>query len=266
MTVPFGHHELHNRYCFEGTLKLETPLRLSSGRASDATDAPLMRNRAGTPYIPGSSLRGAIRSEMERLLAAAGTSAGLRSCTLFTRDDSDEACISVNRRKQETVNNNSDEETARQFVGQHLCDVCKLFGSTVYASRLVIEDVYPREQGNLQDKSMIRDGVGIDRDTGTARENVKFDYEVLETGPVFMLRMQVENVTDTDRQLLNLVLGLLKQGMYVGGKRAAGLGKIRLDTWPVSVKGFESAEDLWKTILAGEDPHKPLLWEKGTSC
>src|SRR5215831_14451893 len=266
MTVPFGHHELHNRYCFEGTLKLETPLRLSSGRAFDATDAPLMRNRAGTPYISGSSLRGVIRSEMERLLAAAGPSVGLRSCTLFTRDDGDKACISVSQKKQKTVNDSSDEETAQQFVEQHLCDMCKLFGSTVYASRLAIEDVYPREQGSLQNKSIIRDGVGIDRDTGTARENVKFDYEVLETGPVFILRMQVENVTDPDRQLLNLVLGLLKQGMYIGGKRAAGLGKIRLATWPVSVKGFESAEELWKAILAGEDPHKPLLWEKGTSC
>src|SRR5574341_582690 len=248
MLIPFGHHTLHNRYRFEGTLRLETPLRLSSGRASEVTDAPLMRNRAGIPYIPGSSLRGALRSEIERILAAAGSAVGLCSCTLFTQDEQAEACISVSRKKQEAVNEKSEAE-ARQFVEQHLCDVCKLFGATVYASRLVIEDVYPQGQGALQDHSRVRDGVGIDRDTGRARENVKFDYEVLETGPLFALRMQVENITQTDRQVLNLMLGLLKHGFYVGGKRAAGLGKIQLHTWPITVKGFVSPEALWKAQI-----------------
>ena len=171
----------------------------------------------------------------------------------------------MSRVKQDAVNEKN-EEDARQFVEQHLCDVCKLFGSTVYASRLIIEDLYPRSEDGWRSKSVVRDGVGIDRDTGTARDNVKFDYEVLETGPLFALHMQVENVTEADRQLLNLVLGLLKQGLYVGGKRAAGLGKMKLQTWPVAVKGFHSAQDLWQAILAGKDPHQPLTWEGETAC
>ena len=265
MTVSFGHHMLQNRYRFQATLRLETPLRLSSGRASDATDAPLMRDRAGIPYIPGSSLRGALRAEIERILAAAGPLLQVRSCTLFTEDTSPEACISINRAKQEKVTECS-EEDALQFVEQHLCDVCKLFGSTVYASGLVIEDSYPQDQAAWRSKSVVRDGVGIDRDTGTARDTAKFDYEVLETGPVFTLRMQVENVTASDKRVLNLMLGLLKQGVYVGGKRAAGLGKILLHTWPVTVTGFHSAHDLWQAIMAGKDPHQPLTWEGETTC
>lgn len=266
MPIPFGHHQLHNRYRFTGKLILETPLRLSSGRASDETDAPLMRNRAGTPYIPGSSLRGAIRSEVERILAATGESVGLRSCTLFTADESEEACISVHREKQKAVNEN-DEKTALSFIEQHLCDVCKLFGSTVYASRLVIEDADPQQtKEELKRKSLIRDGVGIDRDTGTAREGVKFDYEVLETGPEFTFRMQAENVTDKDRLLINLILGLLKQGLHVGGKLAVGLGKIKLEGKPVSVSGFENPQKMWDAIMAGQDPHEPLTWQEGASC
>ena len=54
----FGHHVLRNRYRFEGDLELVTGLRLSTGRASDESDAPLMRTRAGELCIPGSSLRG----------------------------------------------------------------------------------------------------------------------------------------------------------------------------------------------------------------
>ena len=102
------------------------------------------------------------------------------------------------------------------------------------------------------------------RDTGTAREGVKFDYEVLESGPVFIFRMQVENVTDTDRTLLNLVLNLLRQGLHVGGKQAAGLGRIRLESW--AVKGFENAQALWESIIKGEDPNKSLTWKGSTSC
>ena len=87
MSIPFGHHELHNRYCFEGELELVSPLRISSGRASDETDAPFMRMFDGTPYIPGTSLRGAIRSELERILAVVGESASVTSCILFEKGD-----------------------------------------------------------------------------------------------------------------------------------------------------------------------------------
>ncbi|MBC2694930.1 MAG: hypothetical protein HF982_06585 [Desulfobacteraceae bacterium] len=50
MSIPFGHHELHNRYIFDGMLELVTSLRISSGYASATTDAPFMRSYNGTPY------------------------------------------------------------------------------------------------------------------------------------------------------------------------------------------------------------------------
>lgn len=266
MPAPFGHHQLHNRYRFSGQLALETPLRLSSGRASDDTDAPLMRNREGIPYIPGSSLRGAIRSAVERVVAGAGAAAGLTSCTLFSDDACDKRAAKFQKDGEKTDKDMADFAEKGFGAEKGLCDVCRLFGSTIYASRLVIEDACPQPKGKLQDKTLIRDGVGIDRDTGTAREGVKFDYEVLETGPEFTFRMQAENVTDKDRLLINLILGLLKQGLHVGGKRAAGLGKIKLEGKPVSVSGFENPQKMWDAIMAGQDPHEPLTWQEGASC
>jgi CRISPR-associated RAMP protein (TIGR02581 family) len=257
MAIPFGHHQLHNRYRFEGRLLLQTPLRVSSGRASDETDAPLMRDRAGIPYIPGSSLRGTIRSAVERIVAGVGASVGLKSCTLFSSDDCNEQARTFQLSGEKT-----DEDMAG-FAENKLCDVCKLFGSTIYASRLVIEDAYPQPQGKLQDKTLVRDGVGIDRDTGTASEGVKFDYEVLETGPTFLFRMQVENVTDKDRLLINLILGLLKEGLQAGGKRAAGLGRIKLEEKSLSVNGFDNLQEMWQSLVAGKDPHKLLTWKEG---
>lgn len=271
MSVLFGHHELHSRYRFEGQLILETPLRLSSGRASDKTDAPLMRDREGNPYIPGSSLRGAIRSAVERIVAGVGQDVvGFKSCTLFSSDDCNEKARQFQKQeedKRDSARTDGAEKEKRlaDFAKTKLCDVCKLFGATIYASRLVIEDACPKSKERLAGKTIVRDGVGIDRDTGTAKEGVKFDYEVLETGPPetapkFTLHMQVENMTDKDRLLLNLILGLLKQGIHVGGKQAAGLGKIRLESW--NVKGFETARALWDALTKGEDPQKPLTWQE----
>lgn len=270
MTEPgFGHDVLRNRYRFAGKLKVESPLRLSSGRASEVTDAPLMRDRGGRIYLPGSSLRGALRSEIERILAGVEVT-GLRCCSLFVPEDGDAACPTASRGKQKSLTEL--EEKARRpeaepeqraaplaFLARELCDVCKLFGSPLYASRLVVEDALPEPAAALA--STVRDGVGIDRDTGKARDGVKFNYEVLESGPAFCLRMQVENLTPPDRRLLSLAFALLRQGLHVGGKRAAGLGRIRLEG-DLAVDGFERPDELWQALLAGRDPHRKLAFKE----
>lgn len=259
-TTSWGHHTIDNRYRFEGRLELLSPLRLSSGRASDVTDAPLMRDRSGTPYIPGSSLRGVLRSELEKILNGLQLKDGPRSCILFSEDA---CCLTTDKARQDALREKPENEVLAALQ-DGLCDVCKLFGSPLYASRLVIEDACPEPMTALKEKSMVRDGVGIDRDTGAARENVKFNYEVLETGPAFTLRMQVENLGQGghDRMLLRLALGLLQEGLNVGGKRAAGLGRILLKKETLKVTGFRSAQDLWKALQEGRDPHGELNLEE----
>lgn len=232
----FGHDHLCNRYIFEGKLEVVTPIRISSGRASATTDAPFIKTLGGIPYIPGSSLRGAIRSEIERIIASVGDSFGMKSCILFEKDK-DNCAVKISEFLRDFAEERNDgsakNEKIAEFAEKELCDVCKLFGSTIYASRLVIEDA-PSAAGT-NTPACIRDGVGIDRDTGAARDGVKFDYEVIEKGR-FKFRMAVENMTPQDKKMLELILNLLKQGLYVGGKRAAGLGKIQLQN--LCISGF----------------------------
>jgi CRISPR-associated protein Csm3 len=252
----FGHHQLHNRYCFEGTLVLLTPLRISSGRADDNTDAPLMRTREGSPYIPGSSLRGAIRSEMERILTGIQKPGEHLSCVLFSDDDCNVKIRKLLKgSKKEDKKEISDGDLAK-LAESDLCALCKLFGASIFASRLIIEDAYPMQnKEQLSSKLAVRDGIGIDRDTGTTVEGAKFNYEVMETGPEFEFTMQIENISghsNKDRMLINLILGLLKQGIYIGGKRAAGLGKIQLKDYKVS--GFENPEAIRQAILKQKKP------------
>ena len=267
MSIPFGHHQLHNRYTFDGMLELVTPLRISSGYASDTTDAPFIRGYDDTPYIPGSSLRGAIRSEVERVLAGVGEEeAGIRSCALFEKN----SCDKEIRKHLDEIKENEEppinDELIKQLAEEHLCDVCKLFGSTVYASRLIIEDAVPKATGieAVKSRLRIRDGVGIDRDTGSAVDGAKFDYEVIEPGagcPLFCFRMVAENVTDMDRKLIDLILNLLKQGLYVGGKRTGGLGQIKLKE-DYDVTGFKDPVALWAALAANEKIDKSIKWKE----
>ncbi len=278
MNIPFGHQQLHNRYCFEGELELVTALRISSGNASDETDAPFIRTFDMTPYIPGSSLRGAIRSEVERILASVGATAKLKSCTLFEEDCCAEKAreflskLDKNERNQDTNAKKTKNEQIAKFAEDTLCDVCKLFGSTVYASRLTIEDALPVGMEGNKIPKHIRDCVGIDRDTGAAKDGAKFDYEVIE--PVknrlaFLLKMKAENVTDNDKKVLNLILSLLKHGLHVGGKRAGGFGEIKLrevEKRLYKVTGFENPNALWAAITSGKEIHNSIEWKEGVPC
>ena len=58
--------------------------------------------------------------------------------------------------------------------------------------------------------------------------------------------------------LLGLAVSLLEQGLFVGGKRSAGLGQIKLEKDSLKVRGFRSAQDLWKALLERKDPHAEL--------
>lgn len=269
MSISFGHQQLHNRYCFQGEIELITPLRISSGRASDNTDAPFMRSFDETPYIPGSSLRGAVRSEVERIIATVGDVVGLRTCTFFEKGDCAEKArdflLKLEEKERDEREDKTKDERIAEFAKEKLCDVCKLFGSTVYASRLIFEDAHP-VSGKIHNR--IRDGVGIDRDTGAARDGAKFDYEVIEpskNGPFFGFRMVAENVNGQDKKIINLILGLLKHGLYIGGKRACGLGKIRLretENGVCKVTGFEDSKSLWETLVSGKKIYKDLDWKE----
>jgi len=260
MNIPFGHHELHNKYIFDGELKILTPVRLAMGIASDETDAPFMRDYSGIPYIPGSSLRGAIRSEIERIVSALDeTKTGVTACISFERGN----CAEKIKKFQKGLDSNLDEETVDQqltkFMENNICDLCKLFGTAGYASRIFFEDCKLIEASPAK---VIRDGVGIDRDTGAAKDGAKFDYEVIEKGS-FTFKMTVENLDrnndSADYKLVKLVLALLEEGLFVGGKRSSGLGKIKLKP-KYSVTGFEEPDILWERILAGKELYDTIAW------
>ncbi|MEC4685201.1 MAG: CRISPR-associated RAMP protein Csx7 [Nitrospirota bacterium] len=227
---------LDNRYIITGELELLTPMSISSGKANPETDSPFIRTMNGTVYIPGSSLRGAFRSTVERILASLGNTK-LTSCILF-EDSTSKICLAGNKKEKDNLlkkieANQIDEDGIIAELDSKLCGVCKVFGSTFNISKVRFTDLYP--VSGTTPSVVKRDGVGIDRDTETAVDGAKFDYEVAEKDAQFHFEMIVENVDEADMAVLSIGLNELIRGeLWVGGNAAAGLGRCMLNSPTVS--------------------------------
>jgi CRISPR-associated protein Csm3 len=67
--------KFHNKYIVKGVLVAQTPIHIGAGEEGFdpiQADNAVIRDSSGDPYIPGSSLKGVLRSYMETLLKSSG--------------------------------------------------------------------------------------------------------------------------------------------------------------------------------------------------
>lgn len=215
---PSSFDKLLSRYRITADLEAASALRVGAGKSFDvaATDQPLIRDGLGRPYIPGSSLKGALRSGLEQTLRGLG-SEKLKSCDLF-----EEPCIKAADRGRNSKGLPFDQVQAR------ICDVCGLFGSPFLAGRIFIHDL-PQKSPDTSPPSEIRDGVGINRDLRTAQRGIKYDYEAVSPGTRFEMEILLENANEVQRALTFKLLEFLDEGqILLGGLTSRGLGRVRL--------------------------------------
>lgn len=231
--------KLADRYLFAGSLVIESGLHVGGGRETlTTTDSAVMKFVDDRPFIPGSSMKGAFRSAVER--AVASLAPRVRSCSLF--EGNDDRCptpkISSEGRAEVSLN--------------ELCDTCHLFGSPFMASRVRFSDLSVLTE-TWAGITEVRDGVGIDRDSERAVDRIKYDYEVVPSETEFEFRLVVEN-PDPERHELGLIaVGLreLEAGMIpLGGIRSRGLGRCRLQGLAVYHLAFGN-RDHFKAYLKG---------------
>lgn len=242
-----GFSELNNRYTIRGRLEVCAPMHVGSGfeDVSMGSDAGFMGD-AGGIFVPGSSLRGVLRSTLERILQSLEPK---RGCVLFATDP-DYHCPTAwkddDPRKIKLQEMRDEGELMRRLLAEDgLCDVCRLFGSPLMASKLRFSDARPANGAARLNK---RDGVGIDRDTESAREKIKFDFMALEPfagggkEPLELtFELQIENADDNDLALTGILLRELSaNGVDAGGKKARGFGRVRLKP-DYSVSYFDKA-------------------------
>ncbi|NLK98545.1 MAG: CRISPR-associated RAMP protein [Epulopiscium sp.] len=221
-------HKFSNKYIIQGTLYAKTPIHIGSGKENFdpvLADNGVVRNHKGEPFLPGSSLKGVIRSYIERILKSE-VYKDFRSCLIVN-----DPCISDEKIKTIKIEQLNPEDEAEKIYGK-LCDVCQLFGCNHFASKLQIRDANLKSGENVYID--MRNGVAIDRDTGTAAHGKNYDFECVSAGTRFDFYMSADNIEEKHEGILKLIVSMLRNGeIRVGGKTSGGLGSIELQDYKV---------------------------------
>ncbi|MEA2074233.1 MAG: type III-A CRISPR-associated RAMP protein Csm3 [Euryarchaeota archaeon] len=225
----------------KGTIVCETGLHISRAMESidiGGVDAFVIRDmRTGRPYIPGSSLKGKIRSLLELEYGQYPTSGSRKG-------------LSCN-------------------CGE--CDICLIFGHTnkekeTGPTRIIVRDTEPTEAVG-EEVVEIKGENTINRITSEASPRF---FERVPAGSKFNFEMiySVYHKGDLDR------LKMLFEGMshlednYLGGSGSRGYGKIRFEDLEFKQKtkqDYQEGND-WKVVEGAKELKTPsaiLSWLKG---
>ena len=208
------------------TLEPVDPVLIKSGYATiDGADmVPVSTFKEGKRvyYFPGSSLKGALRSHLERI---ARTLHPGRVCVPYY-DNKKRGSIRIPVPSEEHAYGCGyvAEGDTTSSLYANSCAVCRMFGSLKFGGRFSIGDAYPSEDPTPES----RNGVGIDRFTGGTVQNVLFDLQVL-VGGKFEAELRLTNFELWQLAALNLLLVDMKDAIItIGSGRSRGLGRVRI--------------------------------------
>lgn len=206
----------------------EFPLDWGTTPMEFAVDGAFCLDATNKPYLPGSSLRGALRSRAERVIRtlvgpgeawdpAQAEEMGKRFSELADFDEEDVACL-----------------------------VSRVFGFSGLGGRIIISDGVPIHPDTFESRRKLLDHVALDRFTGGAADKHKFNAR-----PYFPPRLedsqgnlccQIE-LWDFQYWHLGMLLLLLRDlrigRIAVGHGRNKGYGKVRLES--ATVEGLTGA-------------------------
>jgi CRISPR/Cas system CSM-associated protein Csm3 (group 7 of RAMP superfamily) len=224
---------MHRRLVNEATLDLalwpDGPLLVKAADTGADPTRPDMEfvrtHRAGaeTVYLPGSSLKGALRAHCERIARTVGGETAARrprlSCNPL-RDDPDGPHYSCNRRLRRIPPNESTPER----LYRESCAVCQLFGNQHVAAHLRTADAYPPAPPRAEQRT----SVAIDRVHGSVAQG-PFNYEVVTEGR-FETRLALRNFSLAQLGLVALALRDLADGrLALGFGKSRGFGRMGLE-------------------------------------
>ncbi len=202
-----------------------------------------------TVYLPGTSLKGAMRSQAERVL---------RGLTVEVCDpfDGRSRCRSgpPRERSGQRGRGNRPRPQSDAEIFRDQCPACQTFGSLRVAGRCNVEDAYPWERGGGQDPGAAsmsapaasanateeRHQVGIDRRTGQAARGALFDLEVVVAG-TFYTKIHLENFALWQLGLIGGVLADMDQGdVPIGFGKSRGLGQVAVEITSIELESLRN--------------------------
>jgi CRISPR-associated RAMP protein (TIGR02581 family) len=205
-----------------------TPLLIKASDAGADPTRPDMEfvqtyhNGAPTIYLPGSSLKGAIRAQGERIVRTVGGDTKASSPWACNPLDNASPC-----RKKE-------REESYPAVYKRSCFTCRLFGSTESASHFVVGDAYPDDPSTVVVEE--RNGVAIDRKLGCASGGALFNLQVATAGR-FVSRIRVSNFSLDQLGLIGLTIrDFDTQFVSLGFAKSRGLGQVSMTVESILIR------------------------------
>lgn len=222
---------------FAGAMLVSDPIR-AAARGMD--HAPLIAGGiGGRPVLPGSSVKGVLRSQAERIARTLATVSASREGAGSRTDRFASRCPACDPLAGEPASGLASCDVLlktrlasdAEADDAHLCLACRLFGSVRRGSRLRVEDAHLRGEP----KHKLQDFLAIDRFTGGGADRLKFDASVLWQ-PTFRIRIFLENPLDWELGWLLLATRDVAQGLTpVGFGGAKGFGCVNDAAWTLRI-------------------------------
>ncbi|MEI2583526.1 RAMP superfamily CRISPR-associated protein [Scytonema sp. PRP1] len=262
------HKRFVNHCTIDITLIPDGPILIKSGKEGADPTKPDMEfvetYHAGGRciYLPGSSLKGAIRAHAERIVRTIGsekrppenTQKLWSSNLLDERDKQNNPNFYLedwkNREKKKKLEERHPHPGAELY--KQSCFISQIFGNTSIASRVRIEDAYPDKSQPLKIEE--RNGVAIDRVFGSVAVG-PFNYQVCTAGE-FHTKIHLKNFTLAQLGLIGLVLRDLDDGWFgLGFAKSRGLGtvEVKLNEAVVQYPGCILSEDKQQICALGSE-------------
>ncbi len=226
------HSPLIRAVKFKLHVKAEEPLAIRQGKEiGGALDNPVIKVRRGkteVPILPGSSLKGVLRSFAEAIWSSLiGASEPYhwgpysKGCTSCAQGPTCKEWFNEAKRKL------SASELSEAIAG--FCPVCLTFGAHSYRSKLKISTFYPIEYS-----LSVRTFNQINRKTGVAQH--PHQVEFVEPDSTFEGSLELVNAPNWSLFLIGHLLNLTNMGMIkVGSLKSRGFGRISVSVVDASV-------------------------------
>ncbi len=214
------HKRMVNQAKIEITISPVGPLLIkASDQGADPTkpDMEFVETYYGgdrSVYLPGSSLKGAIRAHCERIVRTVG--GNITACDPLKTDSS---CRTLEEENSATLYRNT-------------CPICQIFGSTEISAHANIADAYPTNPDEISREE--RNGVAIDRVYGSVAVG-PFNFEVITAG-AFKTTIRVKNFTTAQLALIALAIrDFDEQRAGIGFAKSRGLGQVNMKVNSVEI-------------------------------
>lgn len=230
-------------------LTFQAPFHCGTGLRSGLIDRTIVRDAEGYLYVPGSTIKGALRMHCEGL------------SHLYEQIDED---------MRERIDSPHNMKKALWGMGNRVTMITRIFGSQHQPGHLFFDDACQTEQDKKQYDSKERDGKGkyqslqtdlytqvrLDRLTRTAVAGALYtsefgikDFAFKGSIVGWLECIPIEALNDTPTYSLLLLLAGLHMLERLGGNRSTGKGECSCKITQLLVNGNTYAEEQWKPWL-----------------